>query len=324
MVTADCSPLEHAAPPHAAKAPAAGAAWPAADQRTVLSGHGCGEHGPYLVLDTLDGDPWQRHSISIRDQVFTFSRRDERHCTGRYDLETGRGVPCPDQTRLVDAAHEQCGACFAATGFNPAFYNSPQVSAQQRRRNAEPHVVYLVSFGAGAVKVGMTHAPRRRARLLEQGARLGAIIASFSSADAARELEASIVAQFGVAESVRAARKRQLLGVPLASEAAHAQLAALIGQVAAHHPNVDAHAPIVALDQHYFGAAKVPRTITDLSETLPHCISGRCLGMIGDIIVMAQGERHFMLSIGDSVASLVRLEPIERENRFMGQLGLPF
>jgi hypothetical protein len=323
MVT-DCSPREQAAPPHAAKAPPAHAAWPADDQRMILSGHGCGEHGPYLVLDTVDRDPWERRSISIRDRVFTFSRREERHCTGRYDLETGRGVPCPDQIRLVDAAHEQCGACFAATGFNPAFYNSPQISAQQRRRNAEPHLVYLVSFGAGALKVGMTHAPRRLARLLEQGARLGAIIASFPSAEAARELEASIVGEFGVAESVRAARKRQLLGVPLALDAARRELAALVEQVASHHPNVDAHAPIVALDQHYFGAAPVPRTITDLSETLPHCISGRCLGMIGDVLVMAQGDRHYMLSIGDSVASQVRLETNERENRFVGQLGLPF
>lgn len=321
MVSVDCSSLEPA-PASAARLPSA--AFPDADQWTILSGHGCGEQGPYLVLDTLNREPWQRQSVAIRERVFTFTRCEERHCTGRYDLETGRGVPCPGRARLMDAAHDQCGACFAATGFNPAFYNASQISAQQRRRNAEPHVVYLVSFGVGALKVGMTHAPRRLARLLEQGARLGAVIASFPNADAARELEASIVAELGVAESVRAARKRQLLGVPLALDAARAELAASIERVAAHHPGVDARAPIAALDRYYFGAAALPGTLTDLSETLPHCISGRCLGLIGDVLVVSQGARHFMLSIGDSVASRVRLEPGERENRFTGQLGLPF
>jgi hypothetical protein len=297
---------------------------PAAQQRTVLSGHGCSEAGPYLVLDTLDRQPGQRQTVFIRDRVFTLSRCEERHCTGRHDLETGRGVPCPIQARLADPAHEQCGACFAATGFNPAFYNTPLISAQQRRRNLEPHLVYVVSFGAGALKVGMTHAPRRLARLLEQGARLGAIVGSFPNADAARQLEASIVRSFGVAESVRAARKRQLLGIPLAIDGARAELATLIERISAQHPEVDARAPIQALDRHYFGTTAVPASLTDLSETLPHGISGRCIGMIGDVIVMAQGERHFMLSIGESVASRVRLEARESENRFVGQLGLPF
>jgi hypothetical protein len=299
-------------------------AWPSSVERISLSGHGCGEGGPYLVLDVLEGDPWRRQAVFIRDRVFTLSRCEERHCTGRHDLETGRGAPCPAQATLRDPAHEQCGACFAATGFNPAFYNSPQISSQQRRRNLEPHVVYLVSFGAGVLKVGMTHAPRRLSRLLEQGARLGVVIASYPTADAARELEASIVRHFGVAESVRAARKRQLLGVPLSLEVARSELAGLLARVSEHHPEVDRQAPIQVLDPHYFGSSALPTSLTDLSETLPHCISGRCLGMIGDVIVMAQGARHFMLSIGDSVGSRIRLEPLERENRHMGQQALPF
>ena len=289
----------------------------------VLAGYGCGEQGPYLVIDDLSRAPWQRQVIFIRDRVLTFSRRDERHCSGRHDLETGRSIPCPDQVRL-GSVHEQCGACFAATGFNPAFYNAPQVSPQQRKRNLEPHVVYLVSFGRGALKVGITYAPRRLSRLLEQGARLGVVIAHMPNADLARELEASIVQGFDVAESVRAAKKRQLLGIPLALPAARDELRTMLERVAASHPSVDRHAPIEELDRHYFGAQPLPSTITDLSETLPHCISGRCLGMIGDVLVAAQGERRFMLSLGDSVAHRIQLETRQRENRFVGQLGLPF
>ncbi len=302
-----------------------GRAWlPDAAGRTSLSGFGCAAAGPYLLVDALDREPWQRHSILIRGRTFTLTRCEERHCTGRHDLATGRGMPCPDRIALGSVAHEQCAACFTATGFNPAFYNSPHVSQQQCRRNLEPHDVYLVSFGVGLVKVGMTHEPRRLSRLLEQGARLGTVIASLPTADAARELEADIVRGFGVAESVRAARKRQLLGVPLRVSDARAELVQMLARIAASHSHVDAQAPVLTLDQHYFGTERLPSSLTDLSETYPHCISGRCIGLIGDVLVVAQRERHYMLSIGESQGCRVQLEALERENRFVGQLGLPF
>jgi uncharacterized protein DUF2797 len=118
----------------------------------------------------------------------------EPHCTGRYDLETGPSSTCRELAGGMDAESEQCGACFTATGFNPAFYRAARVSPQQRRRSRQPHVVCLASFGVGTFEVGITHAPRRLSRLLEQGARVGAVIASFEDA-----------------ETVRATRKRQLL-----------------------------------------------------------------------------------------------------------------
>jgi hypothetical protein len=222
------------------------------------------------------------------------------------------------------SAHEQCTDCFVATGFNPAFYNSPRISEQQRRRNLEPHIVYVVSFGVGALKVGMAHAPRRLTRLLEQGARLGAVVAQLPDANRARELEASIARDFGVSEFVRAARKRQLLAAPLSLRAAREELEHAVSRIAERHAQAARPEPVQELDRHYFASERLPSTLTDLSETLPHAISGRCLGMIGDVLVVAQRDRHFMLSIGDSVGHRVRLEPRERENRFVGQLGLPF
>jgi Protein of unknown function (DUF2797) len=291
--------------------------------RTLLAGYGCNERGPYLVVDDLERAPWQRHVIGVRGRTFTLTCCEERHCVGRHDLETGRAAPCPGQTSLA-AAYEQCSDCFGATGFNPAFYNSPRISPQQRQRNLEPHAVYLVSFGRGALKVGMTHAPRRLSRLLEQGARLGSVIAELPNADLARELEASIALRFEVSEFVRAARKRQLLGVPLVLPAAHRELAEMLAHVLEHEPDIARPGPIQELDGYYFGTAPLPTSLTDLSETEPHSISGRCIGMIGDVLVVAQGERRYMLSIGESVGHRVRIEPYERENRFMGQLGLPF
>ena len=291
---------------------------------TLLAGYGCDERGPFLILDALGKQSWQREVVRIREQVFTFTRCDEQHCVGRHDLETGRSVPCPARVAFGAIAHEQCSDCFAATGFNPAFYNAPRISEQQRRRNLEPHIVYLVSFGVGAVKVGMAYAPRRLSRLLEQGARLGAVLACLPNADRARELEASIARELDVSEFVRASRKRQLLASPLSAAAARAELACAIARVAERHPEAADAGPIQELDPYYFGDERVPSTLTDLSETLPHSISGRCVGMIGDIVVCAQREQRFMLSLGDSVGHRVRLEACERENHFVGQLGLPF
>jgi len=39
---------------------------------------------------------------------------------------------------------------------------------------------------------------------------------------------------------------------------------------------------------------------------------------------MAQGDQRYMLSVGESVGHRIVLEPTERENRFIGQLGFSF
>lgn len=290
----------------------------------LLAGYGCDAQGPFLVLDPLGRNAFQRQLVRVRGAVFTFTCCEEQHCVGRHDLATGRSMPCPQRVAFGAAAHEQCMDCFAATGFNPAFYNAPRISDQQRRRNLEPHVVYVVSFGVGALKVGMAHAPRRLSRLLEQGARLGSVIAELPSADRARELEASIARDFDVSEFVRATRKRQLLAAPLSLRSAREQLEQMLARIAERHPEAAHPEPIQELDSHYFAGERLPSTLTDLSETLPHSISGRCVGMIGDVLVAAQRDQRFMLSLGESVGHRVMLEPRERENRFVGQLGLPF
>lgn len=297
---------------------------PLSPGRPLLAGYGCDERGPYLVLDQLDHEPRARALYYVRGQTFTLERQSERHCTGRHELASGRSVPCPERVRLREGGYEQCSPCFGATGFNPAFYNAVHISEQQRQRNREPHVVYLVSFGPGALKVGMTFAPRRLSRLLEQGARHGAVIAELPDADAARELEAAIARDFGVSESVRSARKRQLLARPPAPDEARRELAQMIARVAASHPRLVRPEPVRDLDAYYFGDQRLLGTLTDLTETEPLGISGRCIGMIGDVLVAAQGPHRFVLGVGASVAHRIELLPRERENRFVGQLGLPF
>ncbi len=290
----------------------------------LLAGYGCNERGPFLIIDRLDETPWGRACFWPRERDFTLESLEGRHCVGRCDLISGVSAPCPVRAELRPDAPEQCSACFVVTGFNPAFYNAPQISEPQRRRNRLPHIVYLASFGAGALKVGMTLEARGVSRLLEQGARLGAVIAKCEDADRARELEEYAARQHGISESVRASRKRQLLGAPLAEAAARAELESRIAALARERPEVIADAEIESFDAFYGGARLLGAGATDLSETEPLAISGHCLGMIGDVLVAVQDGQRFQLSVGPMVGRRVRLGSMVRPNRFMGQLGLPF
>jgi hypothetical protein len=290
----------------------------------LLAGYGCNERGPFLIIDRLDEVPWERVSFSPSERDFTLESLEGRFCVGRCDLASGVSSPCPIRAELRADAPEQCSACFVVTGFNPAFYNAPQISEPQRRRNRLPHVVYLASFGAGALKVGMTLEARGVSRLLEQGARLGAIIAKCEDAERARELEEYVARQHGIAESVRTSRKRQLLGAPLAEAAARAELEARIATIARERPDVNADAEIESFDAFYGGARLLGAGATDLSDTEPLAISGHCLGMIGDVLVALQDGQRYQLSVGPMVGRRVRLGSSLRRNHFVGQLGLPF
>lgn len=290
----------------------------------ALAGYGHSERGPRLWIDGLDADPWLRRSFAVYGETFTLEAGADRHCTGRHDLTTGRSATCPARARLSAPDNEQCAACFAATGFNPAFYNAPVVSEQQSRRNLDPHVVYLASFGPGVRKVGMTHAPRRLGRLLEQGARLGVLIAECPNAESARELEAFVATEIGLPESVRGARKRQLLERPVSMLDARRELAALLKRVAARRPEVNPNAEILELDRHYGAADLFETRLADLSETLPAAISGRCLGLVGDVLIMSENGSRYMLPLTPLIAQRIELHAAERPNRFIGQLGFSF
>lgn len=314
---------------------------PELDQ-ALLAGYGCDEDGGYLVLDELGGARWRRRRCALLGAQLTLQQLPpaaalgssrgpltqeatrDRWCSGRFDLSSGGGEPCPEQAELRDDAFEQCLACRRATGFNPAFYFAPEVSPQQHARNLEPHLVYLAHFGAGTFKVGMTHARRGIHRLLEQGARMGLLLARLPDAYQARALEERIARELGVPETVRAARKRHLLGAPFASNAVRSELLAVAQQVRNIAPNATLQPELVELDRYYGGSALFANAMTDLSETAPLAISGQCVGMIGDVLITLQGSQHYMLSIGDLVCRRVRVTAREQPNRVVGQMRLPF
>jgi hypothetical protein len=289
----------------------------------TFAGYGCDRRGGFVVIDE-HGARWQRRRLWLRDASLTLESSGGKFCTGRHDLDSGESQPCPERAALRPEAPEQCNACWRATGFNPAFYNTSEISPQQERRNREPHAVYLAHFGAGIIKVGMTYARRGVGRLLEQGARIGVILACFPDAYLARALERGIAEQLHVSEAVRPSRKRQLLEAPFSVHAARAELETVLAHVR-ELGLCDTLCPEWAeLDEYYGGAALFTQRLTDLSETEPVAISGRAVGMIGDVLLVSQGGQVFTLSLQALVGCGVRLTPEERANRWRGQLALPF
>lgn len=293
-------------------------------EQGLLAAYGCDRRGGFLVIDELAVVPWRRRRFAVRSLRFTLAAREGRFCTGRHHLERGVSEPCPERSALRGEAFEQCGPCFRATGFNPAFYFANEVSPQQHRRNLEPHCVYLAHFGGGTIKVGMTHARRGVDRLLEQGARVGVLLARFGDAYRARRLEEAIARGLSLPEAVRPAKKRALLEVPFSAAAALAELDEQVQRVREIAPEVELSPEPVELDEYYGGAAVFERPLVDLSESEPLAISGQCVGMIGDVLVMAQSGRHYALSVSALVSRSVRLSADEQPNRKLGQLGLPF
>lgn len=297
----------------------------------LLAGHGFDDEGPYLSVDERANAPWQRIRVRLLGEPLSLHTTGQRYCTGRHDLAASRAQPCPLERAMPDSTYTQCAECMRATGFNPAFYNAAEISPQQRAYNAGGHLVYLANFGRGLLKVGITHERRGVRRLLEQGARAGVILARFDDAYGARDLEAQIAAEFEVAETVRASRKRKLLAAPFRQEVASQELLRMVARIAEVRPDIDRAPSVLALDARYGSIDLSSLSAVDLSvpkEGEGVAITGDCRAVVGDVLVVegrgSQAGAYFMCSVGALEGSAIALHGDVGENRVTGQLALLF
>jgi len=117
----------------------------------------------------MDADGVSVYARPVGDFTLTFDLSRKR-CTGWYDMRTGECYECPSK-RAVSEKYEQCPECQQKTGFNPAFYNTTELSVQQAELNKKPHLLYLAYFSLETVKVGISNAGRGWAGLLGGGPR---------------------------------------------------------------------------------------------------------------------------------------------------------
>jgi hypothetical protein len=234
-----------------------------------------------------------RHAFTL---TFDMS---QRYCVGWSDISKGERYACPDMQK-VDAKFEQCPACQKRTGFNPAFYHSTSVSAQQEARNLEPHSLYLAHFGPDVVKIGISHAKRGYSRLLEQGARSALILGTFASAHIARQYEARIAALPGISESIQLRKKVSLLTAPYDTDKAQAELLAAKQAIEAEIPIRFDNSEVLSLDNRYFPDG-APLLVDAHSTANSRMIAGTAIGMIGSVMICQQGDDLFYLPLKSHV-----------------------
>lgn len=214
-----------------------------------------------------------------------------RYCIGWRDIVNGSRSPCPDTAR-TDEKYDQCHACTKRTGFNPAFYHATSVSPQQQVRNGEPHILYLAYFGGSTVKVGISHAARGDARLLEQGARHAIILETFPSAHIARQYEASIALLPGIAETVTAKQKIALL-----QESYDMTQLLNARHRAETHTGVTFNAGEPRSFERIFFPNQLPSSEHLVETTAQQLISGRPIGMLGSLLFCEQQDTPLVLAL---------------------------
>jgi hypothetical protein len=281
----------------------------------ILSGFRHDSAGPYLILSGVGQGQSARRTIAIRGTKLSLRWGAGRYCTGYFDLIDYRTAPCPNQASLADD-ETACVACARRTGFNPSFYNLPRsaLSPQQRTYNERPHVVYLAGFSRFRAKVGISSRDRVLHRWRGQGARLALLLAMFDDAYDARDCEARVSRTLALPEQVRGATKRALINEPLDVARVSALLERTRREAEAALALPPLAAPLTHLDPDYLGEAPLTLPVTDLTDAEPACISGVGLGMIGDVLIVAQENRQYMIGLARLLGRTIDVSDVLRDN----------
>lgn len=268
------------------------------DEKVLLSGYHF-DDGPCLIFDRISGKV-ERFSMSLLGKNFSLKAHPERYCTGSFNLGTLEGSPCVNQTELESKANQSCYPCFELTGFNPSFYHmaKSEISPQQRAYNNTPHAVYLAYFTDGLIKVGISSEKRKEVRWVEQGARIVAHIMTCPNAYEARHNEETISKALKLPEVVLGKKKRTILAYSLDVSGARKVLNELISEIQERLSPMCHTDRFYTLDHVYNPrAASLNNTIIDLSDGDERKISGKFIGLYGDILVVENGQNQFMLAL---------------------------
>jgi hypothetical protein len=204
----------------------------------------------------------------------------------------------------------QCEDCRQASGFNPAFYNvfRTELSAVQQAYNAEPHNVYIVCFGHGLFKVGISNARRTLTRWREQGALVGCVLSEYNDAYAARAVETWLRTNLGIPEAVSQTAKLSALksGPDLAmctqELASYASLAlSLLKRPATKSAEVLLREYCIQdIDLRLFGR------MIDVGSEVPLAFDGRLVAIIGTLLIAWNNSNLICCSAKSFEGHLVR------------------
>lgn len=236
----------------------------------------------YLLLENEDHS-LEKHLLNKGDPLLiTVSDPSKKYCIGWYDVTTHTNHVCSDN-REVDIKYESCFECRQKTGFNPAFYNTSEISAIQQDYNNKPHSVYVSYFGDGLAKAGIMSDSRGLERLFEQGAIFYCIVGNFENADAAHKVESQLISS-GLRNSVTKKQKEKVLSKPFKSDIEQEVFASILEDLDLGDKKI-----ISNLDHFFFGSYP-NKGIEPIGE---NPISGLVRGVVGRYLVLDNNDRLY-------------------------------
>lgn len=271
----------------------------------VLSGYGFDQIGAHIFIDQHSREIINRELYYPIGKSFTLKRESGRYCTGEFDLKTLKHDVCPNSAELLSPKANNCYDCFESIGFNPAFYHleQHQISPQQRAYNQTEHIVYLAYFAPGLIKVGISSNDRKEHRWKEQGARFIAHIYTVANAYEARHIEEIISTKLKLPEVVLGKKKRGILNANLSFNAAQTDFRSLMDQIDTVIRTPSNREGMYDMEAFYNpNGIKLATTIIDVSEHEDAKISGKCIGLFGDILLFENGAQQFMFSLKKMVS----------------------
>jgi hypothetical protein len=235
---------------------------------------------------------------------------DDRRCSGRIDFRELRRVPCEQKAILETGV--QCAACRKREGFAECIrcdgLDCPPLAPAVQRYCTGTHHLYLATFGGPEVKVGTASQPRRRARLLEQGALVAAYVATAPGPEI-KQLERA-VASLGYPTAMRRQEKLALLDSGVGEDEAEAAILATLDKISRRLPpsTGDAlHAPEL---MHQPPPARRARSYSYL-QSLPlrpgETVSGQVLGVAGSLVVLDDGGGPAALDLAGLRSRVIEL-----------------
>ncbi len=186
----------------------------------LCSGVSWGDDGPELSLTGRTGTPSTLPlETDVRLGFRVISGSGKRYCLGHYKVTdhcSREHFTCPDHS-LAERGY-QCGPCFARDDlrYMHDIHRSGIAPEGLKKYLAQPHWLYVATFGNGATKIGTASDLRKWGRLAEQGAIVARYVALARDGRIVRVLEDAVTADVGLQQAVRSAAKVASLASPRA------------------------------------------------------------------------------------------------------------
>lgn len=261
-----------------------------------------GSEDAFLLLEN-EHRSLEKYMLKQNDQIFiNIVKPEEKRCIGWYDIATHTNHVC-DASQNVGAKYESCFGCRQNTGFNPAFYNTPDISDVQEEYNSKAHSVYIAYFGGGLAKAGIMSDSRGLARLYEQGALLYHLVGSFENAATAHEEEKTLI-QAGLKNSITKRQKAKILEKPFDLEYEQKCFSKILHTV--HISN----AGIVSNVDHFFFGHYPHQEIQPIGN---NPISGIIKGIIGRYLILENNDRLYGYWLSELSGYCVNIKKVLEE-----------